>query len=94
MTKGWTEERRRKQAETICRAKPWEKSTGPRTAKGKEASCRNAWKHGERSEARRVLEEGLRLNRAFLQQIAAYCAAEQLTAEILAGKRTNEKTEQ
>jgi len=32
---GWTPERRRQQSEQIHRWKPWEKSTGPRTAKGK-----------------------------------------------------------
>lgn len=38
----WTPERRARQAETIRRTKPWEKSTGPRTAEGKSASSQNA----------------------------------------------------
>ena len=42
MTKGWTEERRRKQAEAIKKWKPWEKSTGPRTEAGKARTRLNA----------------------------------------------------
>ena len=46
MGKGWTPERRAKQAEAIKRWKPWEKSTGPRTEEGKRASSGNALVHG------------------------------------------------
>lgn len=49
MTKGWTEERRQKARERILKNKPWEKSTGPRTADGKRKSSLNAVKHGGRS---------------------------------------------
>lgn len=49
MTKGWTEERRQKARERILKNKPWEKSTGPRTAEGKRKSSLNAVKHGGRS---------------------------------------------
>jgi hypothetical protein len=38
----WTAERRAKQAERIRQRKPWEQSTGPRTAEGKAISSRNA----------------------------------------------------
>ena len=42
-TKGaWTPERRAKQAAAITRTRPWEKSTGPRTERGKAVSSRNA----------------------------------------------------
>lgn len=42
-TKGaWTPERRAKQAAVIARTLPWEKSTGPRTERGKAISSRNA----------------------------------------------------
>jgi len=46
----WTPERRAKQAELIRQLKPWEKSTGPRTAKGKAKASRNSRKHGMRSQ--------------------------------------------
>lgn len=45
----WTPERRAKQAELIRRLKPWEKSTGPKTAAGKAKASRNSRKHGLRS---------------------------------------------
>lgn len=43
---GWTPERRARQSEAIKRWKPWEKSTGAKTAEGKEKSKMNAYKHG------------------------------------------------
>lgn len=49
----WTPERRAAQAELIRRLKPWEKSTGPRTAKGKAKASRNSRKHGLRSQPAR-----------------------------------------
>lgn len=41
MSDGWTPERRARQAELIRTWRPWEKSTGPRTAAGKQASSKN-----------------------------------------------------
>lgn len=41
---GWTEERRARQAELIRQWRPWEKSTGARTAEGKAKSSQNARK--------------------------------------------------
>ena len=60
MANGWTPERRARQAEAIRRWKPWEQSTGPRTAEGKARSQRNGSKPGTRSllrEVSRVLRE-------------------------------------
>ncbi len=54
MAKGWTEERRAKQAAAIQRWRPWEKSTGPRSVDGKTRSSRNAWKGGKRPELRAI----------------------------------------
>lgn len=42
MANGWTPERRARQAEQILTWRPWERSTGPRTAAGKARSRRNA----------------------------------------------------
>ena len=43
-TSGWSPERRANHAAAIRRWKPWEKSTGPRTAGGKARSAQNAAK--------------------------------------------------
>ena len=43
---GWTPERRARQAEAIRRWRPWEYSTGPRTAAGKARSAGNAYTGG------------------------------------------------
>ena len=43
---GWTPERRKSQSQRIRAWRPWERSTGPRTAPGKAASAQNALKHG------------------------------------------------
>lgn len=44
MANGWTEERKQKQRELIQNWKPWEKSTGAKTAQGKAKSKMNAYK--------------------------------------------------
>ena len=48
MASGWTEGRRERQSEAIRRWQPWEKSTGPRTAKGKAKASQNAFRGGVR----------------------------------------------
>lgn len=60
MGKGWTSERRARQAELIRTWKPWEQSTGPRTAEGKARTARNGYKGGMREKLRelgRILRE-------------------------------------
>jgi hypothetical protein len=60
MANGWTPERRARQSELIRRWRPWERSTGPRTATGKASVARNAYKGGWREqlrELRRILRE-------------------------------------
>ena len=55
-----TPEHRKLRAELIRRWKPWEKSTGPRSAEGKARVSRNAFKGGTRQmlrELRRLLRE-------------------------------------
>jgi hypothetical protein len=48
MANGWTLERRRRQSERIHAWKPWERSTGPKTVKGKARAGRNAYTGGTR----------------------------------------------
>lgn len=68
--KGWTEERRRRQAERIRMQKPWLHSTGPRTTAGKARSSRNARRHGLRSaeylKQMKAIRQILRIQRQYL----------------------------
>ena len=68
MSKCWTEERRRKQAENIRKHKPWAKSTGPRTESGKARSRHNAYKHGCYGAGGLATRRLLRLNREFIRE--------------------------
>ena len=52
MANGWTETRRKRQAEAIKRWRPWEHSTGPRTPAGKTRVSRNAYRGGQREKLR------------------------------------------
>jgi hypothetical protein len=56
---GWSDERRATHAAAIRRWKPWEKSTGPRTATGKARAAQNAYKHGRRALPARLMGEAL-----------------------------------
>ena len=51
MANGWSRERKAKQRKAIYAWRPWEKSTGPKSPAGKDVVARNAWKHGQRSQA-------------------------------------------
>jgi hypothetical protein len=63
MKNGWTLARRQRQAILIQNWKPWEKSTGAKTAEGKKTSSRNSLLHGtysaESIERRRQLRKAL-----------------------------------
>lgn len=59
----WTADRRKKQRELIQRWKPWEKSTGAKTAEGKARVSRNAVKTGDSRETRYLIIELNRLLR-------------------------------
>ena len=67
MAKGWTEERRKAQAERCRKNKPWEKSTGPRTAEGKARSSMNAFKDGHSQHLRELMSDMARANREFIR---------------------------
>ena len=62
MANGWTAERRARQAKLIRRWKPWEQSTGPKTAVGKAKVSQNAYKGGMRA-VLRMLARLLRTER-------------------------------
>ena len=61
----WTSDRRAKQRELIQGWKPWEKSTGARTAEGKLRVSKNAVKTGKSLEIRELFKN---LNRLLKDQ--------------------------
>ena len=70
MANGWTPERRARQAALIKSWRPWEQSTGPRTAEGRARSSRNGFKGGHwlfLRELRRTLNDLLRQQRESLE---------------------------
>lgn len=72
MANPWTPERRAKQAILIRASRPWERSTGPRTAAGKERVAKNAYKGGrwlKLKELSKALNEALREQRAQLNRL-------------------------
>ena len=72
MGNGWTPERRARQAALIREWKPWERSTGPRTAEGKSRTARNRFKGGHRARLRalsRLLRDAIREQRSLLRRV-------------------------
>jgi hypothetical protein len=55
MRNGWTPERRARQAELIRSWRPWERSTGPRTAEGKARASLNSYRGAKRAETRALV---------------------------------------
>ena len=71
MANGWTPERRTKQAALIRTWRPWEQSSGPKSAEGKARTSRNGYKGGHRATLRelaRELNEALREQRDVLRR--------------------------
>ena len=69
---GWTPERRERQRQAIQRWRPWEQSTGPRTAAGKARVSQNAYRGGEWRKVRelsRALRELSRQHSALLDLV-------------------------
>ena len=71
----WTPEQRARQSALLRRLKPWTRSTGPRTAAGKEKSRMNALRLGFRSAQMKEFNAILRVHRRFLGRIRASIAA-------------------
>ena len=69
MSNGWSLERKQRQAELIKSWRPWEKSTGPRTEKGKQASAQRGHKGGERK-LLRALAQVLRKQKRVLEKLS------------------------
>ena len=67
-SKSWTAERRAKHSLWMKENRPWEKSTGPVTAEGKEAVKNNALKHGFRSREYKELLALLRVQAKFVKE--------------------------
>ena len=69
----WTSEARKIQAQKIQQWKPWQNSTGPKTAEGKGRVSQNALKHGLRSaeliDSQRKASQELRELRSLLKDL-------------------------
>ena len=63
--RNWTAEQRLRQSEAIRRWKPWELSTGAKTAQGKTVSSNNATKTGDSASVRELVKD---LNRLLKKQ--------------------------
>lgn len=68
MANGWTPARQDAQRDAIRRWRPWQKSTGPKTANGKAVSAGNALKHGTHTQAARAERRALRKLLAALEK--------------------------
>ena len=68
MATGWTPERRARQAALIHRWRPWEQSTGPKSAEGKRCSAMRGYKGGER-QLLRALARAMRGQRQAIERL-------------------------
>ena len=69
MTRKWTPEERRRQAQIIRQTKPWENSTGPGSKSGKQISAQNAYKSGDFSREFKRLRSLLMAQSKYLKLI-------------------------
>lgn len=65
----WTPEDRLRQADLIRAVKPWEKSTGPRSAKGKKRASKNALKTGDHCAEMKQIKALLRAQDAYARAL-------------------------
>ena len=68
-TKGWSKQKRAKQADNCRKNRPWKHSTGPKTDKGKEIAKDNSFKHELRSLEGKQLSELLRSQKEFIDRL-------------------------
>ncbi len=73
MANGWTQERRARQAALIRTWRPWECSTGPRTAAGKARSSTNADKPESFNRRTRELKREVAALLAQAKEIGSMC---------------------
>jgi|GEM_PF-4155932 len=72
---GWTPERRAAARERALKNKPWEKSTGPKTAAGKARTSQNACKKGELLKRAMTLRAGcelLLIHRIYMKKFKSF----------------------
>lgn len=72
-TTGWSPERRAKHAASIKLWAPWAKSTGPRTAGGKQRSAQNAYKHGGYAAPMKSVKAALWRQSRFVRSVHQLC---------------------
>ncbi|MBI2234656.1 MAG: hypothetical protein HYU57_06685 [Micavibrio aeruginosavorus] len=65
----WTPEDRQRQAELIRAVKPWEKSTGPRSIKGKKRASKNALKTADHCAEMKQIKALLRAQEAYARAV-------------------------
>lgn len=80
-TSGWSPERRASHAAAIRRWKPWEKSTGPRTAAGKARAAQNAAKPHLKTDPDRLLDQAVRAQRRYLTEMQRLLALKKITVK-------------
>lgn len=95
MGRVWTIEQRQKQADRIRSQKPWLKSTGPRSARGKLASSRNAMRHGCYGAEFKMICQYLRMQKHYVDTLRFMLKADLFMDETqfeISGNELNENS--
>jgi len=70
--KRWTAHRRRQKSMEIHMTRPWLRATGPKTAAGKYAASRNAFRHCGRDRVAQILRAAMRDQKTYLRAARSY----------------------